>query len=56
MSRWWRVGAKDKQAVAQSLERVLAWDFTRVLLAHGELLEADAHAEMERALSGLRDT
>jgi len=55
-SRWWRVGAKDKQAVANSVERVLAWDFTRVLPAHGDLLEANAHAEMERALSGLRHT
>jgi hypothetical protein len=53
-SRWWRVGAKDKQGVARSLERVLAWDFTRVLMAHGDPLETDAHAEMKRALTGLR--
>ena len=31
---------KDRPAVRQSLERILAWDFDRVVVAHGEVLES----------------
>jgi uncharacterized protein DUF4336 len=31
---------KDRVAARQSLERILAWDFDRVVVAHGEILES----------------
>jgi Domain of unknown function (DUF4336) len=31
---------RDRQAARQSLERILAWDFDRVVVAHGEVLES----------------
>lgn len=31
---------RDRRAAKQSLERILAWDFDRVMIAHGDLLES----------------
>ena len=31
---------RDRPAARQSFERILAWDFDRVVIAHGEVLEA----------------
>jgi hypothetical protein len=31
---------KDRDAARQSLEKILAWDFDRVVLAHGDVLES----------------
>ena len=31
---------RDRNAARQSLERILAWDFDRVVVAHGEVLES----------------
>ena len=31
---------RDRDAARQSLERILAWDFDRVVVAHGEILES----------------
>jgi glyoxylase-like metal-dependent hydrolase (beta-lactamase superfamily II) len=30
---------RDRRAARQSLERILAWDFDRVVVAHGDVLE-----------------
>jgi Domain of unknown function (DUF4336) len=38
----YQLGWKDKAAAKRSLERILAWDFERVIIAHGENLEAKA--------------
>lgn len=34
-----RLTVRDREAVRQSLERILAWDFDRIILAHGEIIE-----------------
>jgi hypothetical protein len=39
----YQMGWKDKAAARGSLERILAWDFERIVIAHGELIETDAH-------------
>jgi hypothetical protein len=49
-SRVWRFLTKDRAALSASIARVLAWDFTRVLMAHGDPLVDDAHAAMARVL------
>lgn len=54
VSRLVRFLVKDRSALAGSLERVLARDFRRVLMAHGEALEGeDARATLRRAWQAL---
>ncbi len=40
---------RDGRALRESLERVLAWQPERVVLAHGELIEHDVEATLRRA-------
>lgn len=40
----YQMGWKDKQAARISLEKILAWDFERIVLAHGDLITSDAKA------------
>jgi len=39
---WFAGGWGDKTLVREGLERILAWDFTRVILSHGDLITRDA--------------
>ena len=39
----------DKKAACPSLEKVLEWDFEKMILAHGHLLNSDAKKVFERA-------
>ena len=34
---------KDRAAARQSLDHILTWDFDRVVVAHGEVLERGGH-------------
>jgi hypothetical protein len=49
MSRAWRGYTKDKRALKASLEKILAWPFTRILPGHGEVFEDPAAVEKARA-------
>ena len=40
----YQLGWKDKAAARKSLERILDWDFERVILSHGDLIDEDAKA------------
>ena len=44
----WQLSFRDRAATRASFERLLAWDFDRVILAHGRLLESGAKALFER--------
>jgi hypothetical protein len=46
---WWHF-VKDRAAMRASLARVMALPFTRVVVAHGENLDADAKPRLEEAL------
>ena len=35
-----KIATKDKAKVRQSVDRVLEWDFERVIMAHGSIVEA----------------
>lgn len=35
---------RDRRAARESLERILAWDFDRIIVAHGDVLERGGHA------------
>ena len=59
MSRAWRRYTKDRQALRASVEKVLAWDFTRILPGHGAVYENEqapkhAQAALAWALEGGR--
>lgn len=45
----YQFGWGDRATVRRCLERILEWDFTRVILAHGDLLEHDARHIVEEA-------
>lgn len=45
----YQLGWKDKKAAAKSLQRILNWDFERIILAHGDLIEEDARAVATKA-------
>ncbi|MEZ0370868.1 MAG: DUF4336 domain-containing protein [Candidatus Sericytochromatia bacterium] len=40
---------KDPEALRASLEAILAWDFERVVMAHGEVLESDGRRQLQAA-------
>ena len=44
---------RDRRAARQSLERILAWDFDRVVVAHGDVLESGGHEAMRQGYSWL---
>lgn len=48
----YQLGWKDKPAARTSLEKILAWDFERIIISHGENIETDAHAIARRAWTG----
>jgi hypothetical protein len=48
-----RILIRDRSALRASLDRVLAWDFDRVTLTHGELLETDGREAFRRAWAWL---
>lgn len=43
----YQMGWKDKEAARKSLKKILDWDFDKIVMAHGDLIEKDAK---ERAL------
>ncbi|HYE00812.1 MAG TPA: DUF4336 domain-containing protein [Alphaproteobacteria bacterium] len=44
----------DRRAARLSLDRILAWDFDRVVMAHGAIVEQDAKAQLADAFDWLR--
>jgi hypothetical protein len=50
-SKIWRLFTKDRSSAAESARAVLAWDFDRVVVAHGDVVTDNAHATLERALT-----
>ena len=53
-ARIWRWSVKDRAAAECSIEQILAWDFDRLIMSHGDILEADAHDTLAGALAWLR--
>ena len=48
-----RVLVRDRAAARAALERILSWDFDRVVLAHGHILEHGGPAELRRGYGWL---
>lgn len=50
-SRLWRfLLVKNRSKVAQSVASIFRWDFQRVVMAHGDILEENVRAQMAQAL------
>ncbi len=50
MSRPVKAGVKDKAAFESSLAMILGWDFDRVIVGHGDVIELDGKAKLRTAL------
>jgi hypothetical protein len=50
MSRRFRMAIKDKAAFQRSADALLAWDFDRIIVGHGETIETDGKRRLSRAL------
>jgi hypothetical protein len=48
----YQLGWKDKAAASKSLQQILEWDFDKIILAHGDLVEKDAKATAREAWKG----
>jgi hypothetical protein len=44
---------RDRRAARESLERILAWPFDRVIVAHGDVLESGGHEILREGYSWL---
>lgn len=47
-----RIGVSDRAALQQSLEKVLAWDFERIIPGHGDVVEHGGPAALRTAWPG----
>jgi hypothetical protein len=45
---------RDRRAARESLERILAWDFDRVVVAHGDVQESGGHRILSEGYAWLR--
>jgi hypothetical protein len=52
-SRAFRAAIRDRAAARASVERILAWDFDRILLTHGRIVETNGHPLFREAFSWL---
>lgn len=49
-----RLGIRDRRAARVSLDAILRWDFDRVIVSHGEVLESGGKDAMRAAFAFLR--
>lgn len=50
MSRPFKAGVKDEAAFKTSVATILSWDFDRVIVGHGDVIEFDGKAKLRAAL------
>lgn len=53
-SRLGRFYMKDRAAVRESIDHLLEWDFDRVVLTHGDVIESDGHEAVRRSFEWLQ--
>jgi hypothetical protein len=44
---------RDKQAARRSVAAILEWDFDRVVVSHGQVLETGGHEQFRAAFAWL---
>lgn len=50
-----KIATRDKEQVRQSLQPILAWDFERVIMAHGSIIEQDGKRQFQRGYEWFLD-
>ena len=45
----YQMGWGDKKIVKAGLEKILSWDFERIIIAHGNLIETNAKSVLMKA-------
>ncbi|HET9991955.1 MAG TPA: hypothetical protein VFQ65_25675 [Kofleriaceae bacterium] len=50
VAKMWKSWVEDKAAFQASIDRVLAWPFERIALAHGDIVEGNARQKLFAAL------
>jgi hypothetical protein len=53
VSRLVRAAIDDRHAARRSVERILDWDFDRIIIGHGDLVESGGKDAMRKAFRGL---
>ena len=53
-SRLFKAFIKDAAAMRRSIDQILAWDFDRILVGHGEVLESGGRKKLEDTYSFLK--
>jgi len=48
-----KIAVKDKQQLQASILRILRWDFERVIMAHGQIVDSRAKEKLERGYQWL---
>jgi hypothetical protein len=51
----WKMVTRDHKAARASLERMLNWDFDRVIVAHGDIYESGGQAALREKFAWLMD-
>jgi hypothetical protein len=51
MSRTMRVGTRNRRGARRSVDRILEWDFDRIVLGHGANVETGGRAVFERSMA-----
>ncbi|MCA9698453.1 MAG: hypothetical protein KC431_13065, partial [Myxococcales bacterium] len=51
--RDWRLTVRDRKTARASRDRMLAWDFDRLVITHGRCTPTGAHPQVERAFAWL---
>ena len=41
-----KIAVQDKQTLTQSIDKVLEWDFQRIIMAHGSIIENNAKSQL----------
>ena len=41
-----KIAIRDKEAISKTISRILAWDFQRVIMAHGNIVEKNAKEKL----------
>lgn len=49
-----RLAIRDRTAARASVERILQWNFDRVIVTHGDVLESNGHARFAEAFAFLK--
>lgn len=52
-TRNFRLLTRDRRTARASLRRLLEWDFARIIIAHGDIIEDDGPAALRRAFAWL---